>query len=291
LYDQNYVQTRAGAFGDPQNPATPRIHADASSSDGAFTYLSDLSWRFTDGGSVYFRAASGYRVGGPSALPLGAEAPPGFNGKFGAENLYDYEVGLKQSFLAGQLDLAASAFYINYRNMQGNMLLGVFVVTGNPGNAQDHGVELSAHARPIQGLSVDAAFGYADATLTQDAPSFNALKGDDLPNSPHYTASFSLSYEHALRGNLIGSIGGGAHYVSASTGDFSGAADATDFPAETIIDLHAGLKCKQFTATLFVKNAGNAYHYENNTNASGNGPPYVSVTRPRTIGLRFTEEF
>jgi iron complex outermembrane recepter protein len=292
-YFQDYVQTQAGELGNPDDPGVAAISGDAKTRDGAFTYLTTLSWRFLDQGSVYFRAASGYRVGGPAPLPPGIALPPGFDGKFGSENLYDYEVGLKRAFFEGRLALQADTFYIDYRNIQGNkpVLGGLYVVRGNPGDAQSHGVEIALQGRPVQGLTVDGAFGYADATLTQDAPNFGALKGDDLTNSPHFTASLNVGYEHPLGGDLFGMVGGGVRYVSSSYGDFSSAPDATYFPAQTILDLHAGVRVGHFTATLFVKNATNTYEYENNTGVSPNGPPYVSVTPPRTIGIRLSEDF
>ncbi len=291
-YDQHYVQTRAGEIGNAAHPAATRTYANASTSDGAFTYLADLSWRFSGEGSVYFRAASGYRVGGPSILPPNAVTPAGFDGKFGSENLYDYELGVKRAFFAGRLSVEASAFFIDYRNLQGNMLIGGrYVVTGNPGNATSKGVEMSFQSRPLEGLTVDGALGFVDATLSQDAPAFDALKGDDLTSSPHVTGSLNIAYERRIGDELFASIGGGVRYVSNSKGDYSSVPDATYFPSETIVDLHAGLRYRRYTATLYVKNAGDTYAYENNTNASGNGPPYVAVTRPRTIGIRLSQDF
>lgn len=290
-YDQHFIEQNGGLFGNPADPTVAAVYSDNGSRDGAFTYSTDVSWRFTDQGEAYVRAASGYRVGGPTAVPLEVPDAVSFPKTFAPENLYDYELGMKRAYFSDRVAVDSSIFYIDYRDMQGNILIGRYAITGNPGNAQSVGGELTVDMRPAEGLTIASSLGFAEATLTENAPAFNAKRGDRLPDSPEVTASLTVNYERLIGNEIWASVGGGVQYASSSTGDFSSAADATYFPAAAILGLHVGLRLRDLSATLYVKNLTNTYEYENNTNFSGNGPPYVSVTPPRMIGLRLTEDF
>ena len=61
------------------------------------------------------------------------------------------------------------------------------------------------------------------------------------------------------------------------------------------IDLSGGIAMGGYTLTLFVRNAfderGRAFTYAQCTTSVCGGNPYYIPTQPRTIGLRFTQDF
>ena len=290
-YQQSYSETNTGLFGNFANPTEPLVYPEVHSSQGTPTYLATLRQVLDNNGVLYLRAASGFRVGGPTVLPPGATPPPGYTGTFGAEKLYNYEIGYRQDYWGHRLSIDMDAFYIHFNDLQGNIQLGRYFITGNAGNATSRGFEISAQARPITGLSINAAAGYDDSTLNQDSATFGALRGDDLPYTPHLTANFNSSYERPLSGIWTGYGGGGVRYVSAQKGDFTHGFYATNFPAVTLVDLQLGVRRRAFTAELFVKNAANTYRYQNDASPSSNGPSFEQVTPPRMIGLKLSQSF
>ena len=290
-YQQSYAETLTGLFGNPVNPTEPLIYSEVHSSQDTPTYLATLRRVLDNNGLLYLRAASGFRVGGPTVLPPGATPPPGYTGTFGAEKLFNYEVGCRQDYWNHRLSVDMDAFYIDWKDLQGNIQVGRYFVTGNAGNATSKGFEISVQVRPITGWSINTAAGYDDSTLNQDSASFGALKGDNLPYTPNLTASLNTTYERPLSGIWTGSAGAGVRYVSAQKGDFTHGFYATNFPAETIVDVQLGVKRQAFGAALYVKNAANTYRYESDVSPSTNGPSFEQVTRPRTIGLKLSQSF
>src|SRR5690348_12258825 len=73
------------------------------------------------------------------------------------------------------MTLEASAFYLNWKDMQLLTEINGFNVTGNAGAARSTGLELAWTWRPGS---------YTNSEMTSDAPQIGAKSGDQLPDSP-----------------------------------------------------------------------------------------------------------
>ncbi len=60
---------------------------------------------------LYFRWATGFRPGGPNALPPGA--PPDVPRQFGADKTNNFELGIKSTLYDGRLTLDAALFHVD----------------------------------------------------------------------------------------------------------------------------------------------------------------------------------
>jgi outer membrane receptor protein involved in Fe transport len=159
-----------------------------------------FSWRPTDDITMFALASQGFRLGGTNQ-PNIAAVPPGYE----ADSLWNYEVGLKSSWLERRLTVNTSAFVIDWDNIQvsGRDPSGAFAFIGNAGAARVEGLEFEVFAHPARGLDVSAGFSYIpkkeltenQVNATVQAP---GRKGDELPRIPKWTGDFSVQYERGL---------------------------------------------------------------------------------------------
>lgn len=297
---QEIVEKDRGLLGNPDDPDVFLLSIASKPKDGVMTYSAAMRWRFDEDSMVYARAASGYRPGGPRSIPLGVTPPAGFTDSFGAEHLWNYEVGLRSSFLDNRVNLSAAAYYIDWKSIQGfiqvgdaQLQLGTF---GNAGDAVSKGFELELNTRPVEGLSLGAAVGYSKATLERADPTFGAEKGDTLPYAPRWTVSLDGQYEHPISGDWVGFVGGNyrylsKHFTSYESLAFTNPRQAVPLKGYGILDLRLGARSGNFDVTIFAKNVTNKYAYIADTTATFFGPAFESIVQPRTIGISFSQNF
>jgi iron complex outermembrane receptor protein len=142
---------------------------------------------------LYLTYSTGFKAGGFfTSAPISAYNP---------ETVKVYEVGSKNRFLDGTLQVNAAAYFSQYDAYQVNVTIvpafvgatsaGVF----NGGNAQVKGAELEAIYELTPYDRFDASVNYTDAKFTTITVTGTSAKvGDQLPNSPPYTSN--LAYTH-----------------------------------------------------------------------------------------------
>ncbi len=141
----------------------------------------------TDNVRLYGSIARGYKAGG-------------FNGIFhegGAvydeETSWNYEGGVKTTWLDGRVRANAAFFYTSWDDLQLNVPVlnvpGRFYVD-NVGQAATKGFELDLQVQPTDFLAAYVAFGLADTEFLSGSESDGvSIAGNDLPYSPEYTVS------------------------------------------------------------------------------------------------------
>jgi iron complex outermembrane receptor protein len=155
---------------DPANPLNGKV----GNYTGTVTdYRASASYRFSPAVMAYATFSTGFKGGGISPRPYYPQQVRGF----GPEKLKSYEIGVKTDLLDRRLRINAAAFYMDYEGYQatpqicvdasGNRLPAPYdtPLCGqylNVADAKVKGVELEVSARPIDGLSIDAAFSYLD---------------------------------------------------------------------------------------------------------------------------------
>lgn len=280
-----------GIFGNEEDPTVPIPYVLPTSSEGVFSYLANLRWQPTDKLMLYARAASGYRPGGPRALPEGAPIPPGFTNQFGSEKLWNYEVGARASLLDNRLTLSGALYFIDWSNVQGFVSFGTFGAFGNAGNAESKGFELEVTARPIDGLSISGGVGYADAKQTKSDPTYGGTVGGALLFSPKWTYNINPEFEWPVGGDWKGFVGGNIQYQSQRWSNLEGVFLAVPFKPYETVDLHLGARSEKFDITLFAKNIFDVYAVIADTTTMEMAPAKAAIVTPRTIGISFSQKF
>ena len=157
---------------------------------------------------VYARLASGYRAGGPNAVP-------GVPTQYNPDKTENYELGAKGDFLNHILSFDASIYYIDWKDIQLNLInpLGVSY-NANGARAKSEGVELSVEARPLTGLTLTSWVWDGSSRSSSPPPirQFGA-SGDRLPDAGRFSATPSFQQEFPLAREFRGFVGGALSYV------------------------------------------------------------------------------
>lgn len=265
------------------------VYDDVKSSESPFTYSFSPRFEFSDDTSVYARVATGYRPGGPNVLPPGA--PPGTPASYDSDELTNYEVGLKTASADGRFGLDVAAFYLDWKDIQLFAQINSVGLNANGGKAISKGLEFTASARPVSGLSMTFTGAYTDAYLTEDTdPIVGGLDGDPLPWVPEWSLSLGADYEWPVFGGSTAYVGGRVAFTDDRTAEFSNRdtdGDIRKADSYTTLDLRAGIDTGTWSIEIFGKNVTDELGI-NDIVAPGlfpNGAVGLGVIRPRTVGI------
>jgi iron complex outermembrane receptor protein len=264
-----------------------------------------LTWHATDDVMAYASYSEGFRSGADQTPSVIINSPVPYPSTK-PDTLKNYEVGTKGSFLGGKLLLDASAYYIDWKDVQtvlvvkfGQALLPAIV---NGSSASGVGVDLGVTAKPIDGVTLD--LGFSTNTLSADTDIFASPgvllyhRGDRLYNSPKYSGNISADYAFPLGiGNLQGDLSANTRYTSEN--DFNAVSGRTLLIGRGDSIWIAGAKFsvqspKGWTGTLFVDNLTNNY------GAIARNPfvdppffytEWTNHPRPRTIGVQLEYKY
>jgi iron complex outermembrane recepter protein len=124
----------------------------------------------------YASASKGFRPGGPN-VGVGSICSPSLSAlgiaqvpnQFASDSLWSYELGSKNTFLDRKLQVNASLFYVDWKNIQQNVYLPACgeQFTANLGQARSQGGDIEIIYRPIAALTLDFTAAYTDAKLTK----------------------------------------------------------------------------------------------------------------------------
>jgi outer membrane receptor protein involved in Fe transport len=270
-----------------KNPIT---EAAIKSTPNVFTYLVTPQFNLSSDLMVYARAASGYRPGRANQSNPDPLVPRAAN----PDSTQNYEVGAKGDLLQHVLSFDASLYYINFKNIQINLLdpRNSISYYANGGNAKSEGAELSVEAQPLTGLTIAAWVTYDDAVLTSAFPATTAAYGPAGSRLP-YAARFSGNLVLDQRFPVTDNVGGFAGITWSYVGDRRGTFVSTPqqyYPPYSKVDLHAGLKCGSWTANLYANNVAD----KRGIIGGGLGtypPDSFYIIQPRTIGVSIVREF
>ena len=261
---------------------------------------------------VYASASKGNRVGGsnpsygkvPACAGDLAELGITDNPRtYGADSVWSYELGYKARLLDQRIELAASVFRVDWKNIQQNVTLPTcqFSYTTNLGQARSVGGDLQLQFRATHNLLLSVSAGYTDASYTQSAggtslTTTNVNVGDKLPEPPvsvavgvEYdwvpragTKAFArMDYQHQSKFHRTGSAGtlnyDAALYDAPATNDFS---------------LHGGWTVDKVSYELYVDNLFDARTEIMRTRNAPTDPYFQGMTfRPRTLGMTVDYKF
>ena len=252
----------------------------------------NLSYELARGVMTYATASKGFRPGGANNIP----GLPANLISYKADSLWNYELGLKSSWLDNRLTLNTAVFDEEWSDMQTSAQTanGLYSFITNAGKARIRGTELELNAVPYRGLTLGAGVGYVDAKLTQNqstsallVTAATGLAGDRIPNTPEWTASTSAEYKWPLAGDLNGLLRADFAYTGDEQATFAKIdPNYTTFGGFGTVNLRAGIQADRWEASFFCQNASN--RIGSTAVSDGNGFKNLSYgIPPRTMGLTF----
>jgi outer membrane receptor protein involved in Fe transport len=307
-----------GPFLSPTSGPTTPLAATGSHDENPITPKAVLSYQPDASDLLYLSAAKGYRPGGingplssicgPNLASIGLTAGPEI---YAADSLWSYELGTKNVLWDGRLQIDASAFVIDWNNIQQAVYLTAcgqnFVE--NLGKVRSVGGELELHVRPVEPLLLDLSVAHVDAKYTHtvcagpsactgvDAVSQPVVSaGDRLPGAP-WTFLTSAEYAFAAWSGRKPYLRIDFQYTTAQTAlqpiqnPNNGVSDPTytGLPQTKNLALRAGLRFAGFDLSLFAQNLTDAHPVLSHTrDTTADELFYDHTIRPRTIGLTVT---
>lgn len=154
------------------------INTRASGNDEPVTPKVLFSWEPDHNNMYYVSATKGFRPGGVTGAvgdhcqndlqSLGLSQAPS---QYSADSLWSYELGGKSTLLEHRLQINASLFSVDWKNIQQNVYLPNCgeQFTGNLGKAKSKGGDIEIKYRPIEPLTLDLSAAYTDARYTRTA--------------------------------------------------------------------------------------------------------------------------
>jgi outer membrane receptor protein involved in Fe transport len=324
----NYTQVFFGPFSGFNEPTVENTGiTNGDTVQSPITPKVGLQYQLTDDDMVYVNAAKGYREGGVNVpLPVAicgpglaliglsvADAPKAFD----SDTVWSYEAGTKLRLLENRLQLNASAYRIDWSNVQLNVRIPNCGPTfiQNAGTARSQGFDVEASARIWGGLSGNLAVGYDNAEYTQTAtgpvpkngtPATPVVQKGDKLSVPPWTVTASLQYDFDLakyRAYVRGDYQFASDYLNGvGPGVSSYSPDSYNMPSTTVVNARAGITIGHVDANVYVNNVfksvdplgvgGGRGGCTPNTDPScatfSTFNPISTITtfRPRTVGVQ-----
>jgi len=149
--------------------------------------------------NVYVVMAKGYKTGGFNST---FERPQDLT--FDPENSWNYEAGVKTSFLKNRIFADIAVFYIDWRNQQIYQTVpsGRGSMLKNAGHSASKGLELTFRTLAGQGFEFLAAYGYTHAVfLSYVVNSENNYDGHFIPYVPRNTFALQINKAIPVKGS------------------------------------------------------------------------------------------
>jgi iron complex outermembrane receptor protein len=244
-----------------------------------------IAYDLTDKITSYASVSRGYLSG--NFRYWGGSAQGSF--QYDPEYSWNYEAGIKTSLWRDRLVLNGSLFYIDMRDKQvmeySSELQGMELL--NAAEAHSEGFELSLRAKPMEGLSFTAGFGYASAKIDDwlgakyDSSTGGVVQidysGNYLSNAPRFTYNLGAEYRHRS-GFMAGVdlLGTGEYYTDNE--------NTMKTDGYQVVNLRVGYESERFDIVLWAKNLLDEEYLTMTYNWSGSHLGYEAP--PRMIGLR-----
>jgi iron complex outermembrane receptor protein len=281
------------------NGQEPRPYEETAANAKGWIKKFNAELRATRSILVYANAAQGFRPGGANNIP---NLPQQYL-VYRPDSLWNYELGLKTSWLDRRLTLNMAVYRTDWSQVQTSVSTlqqggGNFNFIYNLAGVRVEGVELEANARPARYLTLNASYNYNDAHLTSDQIDSTGFvtapgrTGDTLAYIPRQTASAGIEYAPPLSDTLTGVARLDWTYTGRMNTELR---ETNAFYREigrfSVFNTRIGVEGTRnvgvflFANNLFDKNGLNRV-------ASATGTPdYFVSTRPRTIGVNFRKGF
>jgi iron complex outermembrane receptor protein len=308
--------TKTKTVNDVEGAFTGHQFNSGSATETAVTPKFTLAWQKDNSNLFYASVGKGYRNGGVNTITTtSAPACVAFQQAnnlvvkptYDPDSLWSYELGAKSSFLGGRVRANASAYHIDWSNIQTSAQLGPcsFAAIFNLGSAKINGFDLAIRAQLSKRVNLGVSLGYTKGTYNQSSSGV-VTKGDQI-GGPGFAGNPAIPpWVLTVDGQYDVPIGDGKSlyfwaqdvYRSRNPGPFS-ALNPANFiaynpgvvgdPATNVFNARVGLALGKVNLSVFANNVFNTHPQLSLADSQAGDPRFYAYTlRPRTIGLNLT---
>jgi iron complex outermembrane receptor protein len=276
------------------------------------------NWRPNDNALIFGSITTGYKPGGFGSfniepgcpgVPFGlcvADNSIDRPGDFGPETVTSYEIGYKGTIMNGRTQIATTAFFYDYEDMQAIFSEGLRVVVDNVGQIDGTGVEAELNTALTDNFNLRLGASWLDSEATNVQAfcgngevvtgDINVCEGNSIPWAPEWTAFAVLNTSFPVgNGEIFGNL------AWSWEDDYRG-----DWPDPSVIfqkiealnqtDIVLGYQTESWRISAYVENVFDEIWYDGNY-ADDVDPVVIfsqhafGPSRPRTAGVRFGIDF
>ena len=265
----------------------------------------NLTYHITDDHMIYATWSEGFRAGG---LNRRGTLPP-----YSSDTLTNYELGWKTTWFDNTLSFNGAVFQEEWEDFQFS-ILGPNGLTEirNAAQAKINGLEVELNWAATEAFTLSGGFALYDAFLSENYCGFTNSSGSPVTNcavaeAPEYQ---ELPVTAESKANITGrytfNVAGYDAYTQATV-VYEGSRQSDlrtvergilgKMDAYTLVDLSTGMSwCDDtYSMELYVKNAtdenAEANKYAQCAEGICGAQVYAGVVQPRTVGLRFAQQF
>lgn len=263
-----------------------------------------LDYLLTDNTMLYATLSRGYKTGGTNtdamakALTSGDPATIAFlnqNLNYDAEKLYNFEIGLKGSYLDDTLTVDLSAFYMDRDDMQAKVSLEVSTANWteyrtNIDGGKNLGMEMELNWQATDSLTLFGSLGLLDTKLGDlvvkdvDTEELVSQDGRDQAHAPSYQYNVGVIFTPVSDLALtLQADGKDEFYFSDSHNQRSN--------SYTLLHANVTYSYQDLTFSLWGRNLTNedyevrGFYWANNPNNNWINESYTQLGEPRTYGV------
>ena len=268
---------------------------DKAATDGVITKFTG-TWKPNDDVLIYATYSEGFRPGLLNR-PGGAAGPNGFTVPFAldTDDVKNYEFGWKTNLADNQVRFNGSIFFVEIENLQTTIFdpsVTNLFFSDNAADAEITGLEADFEYAPVDvpGLNIAGALSILDTEITEViTPTNDVNVGSSLAYAPEFQGNIRARYEWDMESSpYTAHVQGQVTHSGDSFSDII-SINRAEIDSWTELDLSAGIRDEKWSAVLFADNVTDERSELNNNFVFDR--ERVTVSRPRTIGLRFSVEY
>ena len=183
---------------------TPDYNAEFS--DSAVVGTAGITYAPSPRAMVHFTWSRGYKAGGLNLDPS-AGLGPAANLDFEPEEVENFELGARYRSADRKATLSLTLFQSDISNFQQNAFDGQQPIISNAAEVRSRGVEFEAALRPAEGIVLDTALTWNEATYGE-ATTPATLIGQQIVNAPEWIWQAQATGERPLSDRLVGFVSG-----------------------------------------------------------------------------------
>jgi len=246
----------------------------------AFLPKVGVKYDWTPDINTSFVAQRGYRSGG-STVNIARSTVVAYD----PEYTWNYEASLRTAWFDGALTVNANAFYVDWKDQQVTVNLGLNSYdyeVRNAGKSHLYGFELEVAQRVTQALSWYASLGHTktkfdDFSITSGVDTRN-LAGSEFPYAPHWTTAIGVDYRGA--NGFVAHLDGNYRSRSYSSAGLQQAQDDV-VKKHVMFNGRLGYQSAHWGAYVYGKNLLNATYAQYTREDLG----VALLSEPRVLGL------